>query len=121
MIIASSPCPTKLCARYSKNMADWHREVHAAHRGVMAVLRLAILMAALASPAPATASIARTETLYADWLDATSALATVDSGYTNKVAGLGHGGWTSRLRVVSAQLDLALKGMDSAALSPENA
>jgi hypothetical protein len=73
-------------------------------------------MASLAAPY----SLARTETLYADWLDAVSALATVDSGYTRKVGGLGHGGWSSRLHAVSGKLDIALAGLGASALSPEN-
>jgi hypothetical protein len=90
---------------------------------VCGVVILAAVMAAGSAAAGAAAppSLTRTETLYADWLDAVSALATVDSGYTRKVAGLGHSGWSARLRTVSGKLNLALAGLDAAALSPGNA
>jgi hypothetical protein len=89
---------------------------------MVAVLPMAAFAAHAPAPAPASASaaLARTESLYADWLDAVSALATVDSGYTRKVAGLGHDGWSRRLHVVSGKLDIALAALDASALSPEN-
>jgi hypothetical protein len=86
------------------------------------ILSTAVVAAAVSdAPAPAPVSVARAETPYADWLDAVSALATVDSGYMPKVAGLGHSGWSARLHAVSGKLDLALRSLDGAALSPADA
>ena len=90
----------------------------------------ALLMAAvgLASPVRTplqagtkTSPIAPAEALYADWLDAVSALATVDSGFTREVAGHGHKVWAARLRESSAKLDVALAGIDAESLAPEDA
>src|ERR1700686_736054 len=65
--------------------------------------------------------IATAEALYADWLDALSALATVASGFTRGVAGRGHKVWAARLREWSAKLDVALAGIDAESLAPEDA
>jgi hypothetical protein len=76
----------------------------------------ALIAAAIvfASPAPAAASpLGRAEALYADWLDAVSALATVDSGFTARVSGRGHRAWAARSRELSAKLDTALAALDA--------
>jgi hypothetical protein len=70
---------------------------------------LILAMAAFASPVQAaSSSVARAEALYADWLDAVSALATVDSGFTAQVSGRGHRAWAERSRELSVKLDAAL-------------
>ena len=46
--------------------------------------------------------------MYADWLDAVSAVATIDSGLSPKVAGLGRSAWAARLHTVRPRLDSAL-------------
>jgi len=72
-----------------------------------AMLILAVV--SFASPVQAaSSSVARAEALYADWLDAVSALATVDSGFTARVSGRGHRAWAARSRELSAKLDAAL-------------
>ncbi len=103
-------------------MAGWRPEVAGraiarAAISVAAISTAAILSATFAAAAPATGSLVRAEALYADWLDAVSALATVDSGYTNKVGGHGHNVWSARVHAVSDKLDLALRSLDGAALS----
>jgi hypothetical protein len=77
---------------------------------------------ALASQAwAAMPSVAQAEAAYADWLDAVSALATVDSGFARKVGGLGHAGWSTRLHGATAKLDIMLADLDKAALSAGDA
>jgi hypothetical protein len=62
--------------------------------------------------------VVRTEAVYADWLDAGSAVGTIDSGLTTRVAGLGRDVWAARLRDLTARLDAAIAGIDTGALSP---
>jgi hypothetical protein len=88
----------------------------------------AVLIAALAAFAPrvqaVSSSVAPAEALYADWLDAVSALATVDSGFTTQVSGRGHRGWAARSRELSAKLDAALSTLAAPGappLTPEDA
>src|ERR1035438_4005007 len=90
----------------------------------------ALLVAAtsLASPlraplqaAARTSTLAPAEAAYADWLDAVSALAAGDSGFTQEVAGRRHRAWAARLRASSTRLDAALAGIDAAALTLEDA
>jgi hypothetical protein len=68
-----------------------------------------------------TSPIAPAEAAYADWLDAVSALATVDSGFRHQVGGLGRRAWAARMRESSSKLDAALPGIDTAALTREDA
>jgi hypothetical protein len=90
---------------------------------------LLVVMMAFAPPLraaapPAAPRVARAEALYADWLDAISALATVDSGFTAQVSGRGHRAWAARSRKLSAQLDAALAALaapDAPALDSEDA
>jgi hypothetical protein len=79
--------------------------------------------AAFAAPSAArpAASPAQAEALYADWLDALSAVATIESGLTAKVAGLGHSAWAARLHELTPRLDATLAALDRAALSPQDA
>jgi hypothetical protein len=61
------------------------------------------------TPIPGTSPpVAQAEALYADWLDAISALATVDSGLTAQVSGRGHRAWAARSRELAKKLDAAL-------------
>ena len=48
--------------------------------------------------APLDASLEKTEADYADWLDAGSAVSTIDSGLTRRVAGRGRSAWSAQLR-----------------------
>jgi hypothetical protein len=108
-------------------MDGWHPEAFAGRDGMKGIFFAAVVAAAAAGGSTAAVStaappsIGRTETLYADWLDAVSALTTVDSGYVRKVGGLGHSGWSARLRAVSGKLNVALAGSDTALLSPGDA
>ena len=73
---------------------------------------------------PASPAVARAEALYADWLDAVSALATVDSGLTAQVSGRGHRTWAARSRELSKKLDAALGALNASgapALDSEDA
>jgi hypothetical protein len=87
----------------------------------------ALILAAVVLASPAGAAVrppsplAQAESLYADWLDAAGALATVDSGLTTKFEGRGHGAWAQRLRDLTAKLDIALAALDGAALAPQDA
>jgi hypothetical protein len=88
---------------------------------------LAMAIAVFVSPAFALPPVhppspmARAESLYADWLDAAGALATVDSGLVAEFAGRGHRAWAARLRELTAELDFALTAVDAAALTPREA
>jgi hypothetical protein len=78
---------------------------------------------ALASPVQAgtgASSLVRAEALYADWLDAVSALATVDSGLTPRIAGRGRSAWAARLHELTPRLDAALAAAGTAALAPQD-
>jgi hypothetical protein len=84
-----------------------------------------LVAAAVASPLRAASPpVAQAEALYADWLDAVSALATVDSGFTPRVSGRGHRAWAARSRELSKKLDAALGALAASgapALTSEDA
>lgn len=61
-----------------------------------------------AAPAGRSASIARAEGFYADWLDAVSAVSTIRSGLMPSVDHRGLGPWAERVLVLRADLDAAL-------------
>jgi hypothetical protein len=89
-----------------------------------AVRWAALVMTAMGVASPVlggvkTSPIAQAEALYADWLDAVSALATVDSGFTPKVAGRAHNAWAARVHELTAKLDVALAAADADASVPE--
>ena len=73
------------------------------------------------SPSAAVQSVARAEALYADWLDAVSAVSTIDSGLTPRVSGRNRTLWAARLGELTARLGNALESVDSAASSTEDA
>ena len=77
---------------------------------------LAAAFALPASAAPPSTTLARTEGLYADWLDAVGALSAIDSGSSGKVAGRGRSGWTLRLQTLGESLDRALAALDAVPL-----
>jgi len=90
-------------------------------------LAVYLFLAALPSPAarpPATAaapvSAQRVEAVYADWLDAVSAVSTIDSGLTKRIAGRSRAVWAARLRTLSATLQRALQSADDPAWSAED-
>jgi hypothetical protein len=86
---------------------------------IMATAALASL--ARAAPHPAPSPMARAESVYADWLDAVGALATVDSGLATEFAGRGHGAWAAQVSKLTAKLDIALAAIDRAALTLQDA
>jgi hypothetical protein len=88
--------------------------------GALAAPAASAAQASSARTAAAVSPMARVEALYADWLDAVSALAAVDSGFTAKVAGRGHGDWAARSRQLSAKLLAALAAVDTATLAPQD-
>jgi hypothetical protein len=63
-------------------------------------------------------TVAQIEAVYADWLDAGSAVGTIDSGLDARVAGRGRDVWAARLRDLTARLDAAIAGIGTEALSP---
>jgi oligoendopeptidase F len=77
------------------------------------------------TPAPKSAttvsSIARIEASYADWLDAVSAVSTIDSGLTARVADRGRDDWAARRRDLTAKLELELASADPKLLRAEDA
>lgn len=97
-----------------------------------ALLFLAVLLPPATTPAVAAAAIqaaqispltaggaifplARVEAVYADWLDAVSAVSTIDSGLTSHVSGRNRSYWGARLEMLTAALDHALRSADAAA------
>src|SRR5271166_5459727 len=77
------------------------------------MLRRLAVAAALAACQLAGAgelSLARTEAQYADWLDATAAVATIDSGLMPRVDGRDRAAWERRRRELTAALTAALEG-----------
>jgi hypothetical protein len=88
------------------------------------VLRHLILAAALATCRSAVAGdvrLAHAEAQYADWLDATSAVATIDSGLTTRIVGRDRQGWEKRRRALTAALESELEQIDESALGAEDA
>ncbi|HMK85708.1 MAG TPA: hypothetical protein VK437_07105 [Steroidobacteraceae bacterium] len=70
--------------------------------------------------APADLVLARVEEQYADWLDATSAVATIDSGLMTRVGGVDRRGWNDRRLKLAALLPAALERIDESALGTED-
>jgi hypothetical protein len=75
----------------------------------LAALLLSMLNASHAAPAPSAVagSLKSVEAEYADWLDAGSAVSTIDSGLAPRLAGRGRSAWASQLRELTAQLTRA--------------
>ena len=72
-------------------------------------------------PAAGGVSVETIEADYADWLDAGSALSTIDSGLTRRVAGRGRRAWSAQLRELAPALERSLASADPANLSSEDA
>lgn len=69
---------------------------------------------------PTVYPVARIEVVYADWLDAVSAVSTIDSGLTSRVAGKSRSLWARRLKGLTPKLAQALKSPEPATLSAED-
>jgi hypothetical protein len=86
---------------------------------------LAIAVApSLAWPSPAAqgaSTIARIESSYADWLDAVSAVATIDSGLTTSIADRDRDAWAVRRLALTATLTAAFASADRERLSAADA
>ena len=98
----------------------------AAAAAVTAAVMLAVTpVPAAANPSPAdtaaSARLARAEIDYADWLDATAAVATIDSGLLTRIDGRNRRAWERRRVRLTAALDLALARIDATALGAEDA
>ena len=71
---------------------------------------VAALLLPVAGGSPASAagglpgSLKTVEAEYADWLDAGSAVSTIDSGLTERIAGRGRSAWAAQLRDLTAEL-----------------
>jgi hypothetical protein len=74
-----------------------------------------------ARPAPADAALVLTECEYADWLDATSAVSTIDSGLMTQVAGRNRAQWDARRRKLQARLSSDLESLDASRLGEQDA
>jgi hypothetical protein len=87
-------------------------------------LRLASVALALAAWQTAAASdarLVRAEMQYADWLDSTSAVATIDSGLTTRIDGRDRRGWEERRQKLTATLLAALAKINESALDADDA
>src|SRR5271155_2058074 len=85
---------------------------------------LALAVAALsvaAGAAYADGGLALAEHEYADWLDATSAVSTIDSGLMPRVDGRNRARWDKRRLKLQAQVAHDLRGIDKSALRDEDA
>jgi hypothetical protein len=72
------------------------------------------------SPAP-DSSIARIEASYADWLDAVSAVSTIDSGLTTRVADRGREDWVATRRDLNVMVGASLASANPKLLSAADA
>ncbi len=123
---------------HRSNAARWHRRVRAPQNRSLQgdhsvgrwILRRLCLAAALAAWQLAAAGgdsrLARTEAQYADWLDATAAVATIDSGLMSSVDGRDRAAWELERRKLTAALAPALERsgsqrIDAAALDEADA
>jgi len=82
-----------------------------------------ILGAALAVGPLAAAGdvpLAHVEADYADWLDATSAVATIDSGLMSRIDGRDRGAWDQQRRKLTSTLESELKLINESALGAED-
>ena len=73
-----------------------------------------------AGTASADAALVTGEREYADWLDATSAVSTIDSGLTTQVAGRNRAQWDARRRNLQTRLASDLKNIDQSRLGDED-
>jgi hypothetical protein len=88
------------------------------------VLRRVSLAVALAIGPLTSASdvpLSGTEAEYADWLDATSAVSTIDSGLMARVDGRDRSEWDRQRQELAATLESQLKQVNESALGPEDA
>lgn len=93
-------------------------------RKIAATAAYSTAMAASAAPAShggATASLGQVESEYADWLDATSAVSTIDSGLMEQVDGRGRANWELRRRTLQERLGGELTRIDAGSLDREDA
>jgi hypothetical protein len=72
-------------------------------------------------PARSSAAVARAEALYADWLDAVSAVSTISSGLVPAVGGRALASWTEHVAMLRRQLDAALLNAVGERLGGEDA
>jgi hypothetical protein len=89
-----------------------------------AVASLGAIALAVCVPRTAAAgddAVTRIETRYADWLDATAAVATIDSGLTPRIDGRGRSVWETRRLASSSELATTLAALDLAALGAADA
>jgi hypothetical protein len=94
--------------------------------GVLRLLRIAAaLLAWQLAPAGdlggAPLRLAHAEAQYADWLDATAAVSTIDSGLTAHIDGRNRAQWDERRRKLTASLELGLAHIDESALGIQDA
>jgi Peptidase family M3 len=74
-----------------------------------------------AGASSAHAALALAEREYADWLDATSAVSTIDSGLMPRVDGRNRAQWDTRRRRLQTRLAIDLESVDKSRLRDEDA
>lgn len=84
-------------------------------------LSLAAALAIGPLSAASDAPLAHVEAEYADWLDATSAVSTIDSGLMGRVDGRDRGEWDRQRRELAATLESELPLINESALGREDA
>jgi hypothetical protein len=89
--------------------------------GTVAVAREPASRQQPARAASAHAALALAEREYADWLDATSAVSTIDSGLMPRVDGRDRARWDSRRRRLQTRLASDLENVDKSRLRDEDA
>src|SRR5271166_1285631 len=116
------------CARCSRNMTACRHDLIGRrllrHLGLAAALAFwqpaAAGEARSAGPATPQAALTRIEAQYADWLDATGAVGTIDSGLMTRIDGLDRRAWETRRRQLTAALESELPGIDGSSLGVED-
>ncbi len=93
----------------------------AANASIAATQSAATQSAVTQSAAAGHLRIERAEARYADWLDATGAVGTIDSGLTAQVDGRDRRQWNERRLKLTATLQKTLGEIDESSLSKEDA
>jgi hypothetical protein len=91
------------------------------HAGLAAALAISQWAAANDAGRASESRLARAESNYADWLDATAAVSTIDSGLMMRVAGRDRPDWEKSRLKLTAILESALAEIDESTLKAEDA
>jgi hypothetical protein len=91
------------------------------YRAMLRSLSLAVALAIGPLTAASDVPLSGVETEYADWLDATSAVSTLDSGLMARIDGRDRSEWDRQRQELAAILESQLKRLNVSALGPEDA